>query len=75
MASDLFPIRRNTRPRAGNTVSGPDLPRGNPLADAVVRAFRDTFGLGAAAAAPTPAAAPASTTSGTTVPPAGEINP
>ncbi|MBB5208103.1 hypothetical protein HNQ52_001632 [Chiayiivirga flava] len=75
MASDLFPIRRNTRPRVENTVSAPDLPRGNPLADAVVRAFRETFGLGGGGASDAPAAAPTTTTGGTIVPSAGEINP
>ena len=75
MASDLFPIRRSTRPSPAKTGSGNDILRGNPLADAVVRAFRQTFGLPGVEAANDAPDAAKPTTDGTIVPPPGEINP
>lgn len=75
MASDLFPIRRSGQKGAANAVTSGDLLRGNPLADAVVRAFRETFGLPLATTAVAVNDSAEQAADGTIVPPTGEINP
>ena len=75
MASDLFPIRRSGSKLPQNTAPGLDPLRGNPLADAVMRAFRQTFGSNASGVPDLAANDAATPTNGTIVPSTGEINP
>lgn len=75
MASDLFPIRRDRPDVRKNTSDDGGLLKGNPLSDALLRAFRQTFGTASNDAAAQHDAADGNVRNGTIVPPSGETNP
>lgn len=75
MASDLFPIRRSTDTPTPKASDGDLLLRGNPLSDALLRAFRQTFGLASNDVASQQAIEVNNTPNGTIVPSSGETNP
>lgn len=75
MASDLFPIPRDRPDVRKNASDDGGLLKGNPLSDALLRAFRQTFGTASNDAAAQHGATGGNYPDGTIVPPSGETNP